>query len=166
MPEGEFVVLSLQMLKKSKSFWRKFDRFTPYVLLAVLLLAALNLLLSFLLFGLIFGKRANLELNVGTLNPPVLAVKEPVDNQQIKGKAPVTLSYPEGFGFAKVEMWIDGQLVRELAPPPAPNQITFDFDSQKFVDGEHTLSFNATDMKGFNQSASVRVSIANKTRSR
>ena len=154
------------MSKTSKSFWRKFDRFIPYVLSVVLLLAALNLILSLLVFGLLYGKKGNLKLSVSDLTSPVLAVKEPVNNQQIKGKTPVTLSYPEGFGFAKVEMWIDGQLVRELMPPPAPNQITFDFESDKFADGKHTLSFNATDVKGFVQTASVGVNIANKLMSR
>src|SRR3989344_8177895 len=142
----------------NKFFWRRIEHFTPHIFLVVVSLALLDLLLSFGLMGLTLSRRDTLAIE-HKLDTPRLEVKQPFPDQKLFGQIPITLAYPEGFGFTRVRFLVDGQLTSELSPSPNPHQITFDFNTQKYKDGEHMLTFETTETGGSIEIAAIAVEI-------
>ena len=145
----------------SKFSLRRINSYPQYLLLLISILVVVNVLLSVGIAKAVSVKSGLKLTGNEALSAPVLVIKEPRENQTISGVVPMTLAYPEGYSFSKIVFWVGGELVKELIPPSGPHQLTFDFESAAFDNGDYTLSFSVTDNSGFSQVGSVKVKVDN-----
>jgi len=145
---------------KNKIFWLKIERASPFIILAVLGLAVLNVLLSVFLAGLFLAKVHSQPKFSVSLASEGISITQPLASQELTGQTPITLSYLDGSQFSQVKFFVDDTIGLELAPIGS-NEITFSLDTVEFPDGDHTLSFEAVTNEGETQTADVGVIFAN-----
>lgn len=147
-------------MKKPYRLTLTVDRVNAYAILTLLFLAIINLVILGIVIGLLSNtSKAPQKQTVQAV--PEVTIKYPMENTTLSGEAHAALAFPPGFGFAKLDFSVDGQLVEEMTPTH-PHELTFNFDTRSFGDGEHTLTFLATESGGTTSQAKVTITINNK----
>lgn len=88
------------------------------------------------------------------ITPPSVSVSSPVANATVSGTTTITAAATDNIGVAKVELYIDGQLVgTDVAAP-----YSFVWDTSGYANGSHAITTKAYDAVG-NNTASLAVNV-------
>jgi thermitase len=88
---------------------------------------------------------------------PTAAITSPGNGQAVGGNARISVSASDNVGVTRVEVYIDGVLMRTLTSAPYTTQ----WNTRQSGNGAHTVTAKAYDAAGNNVSVSVTVTVAN-----
>ncbi|MFA4886266.1 MAG: Ig-like domain-containing protein, partial [Desulfotomaculaceae bacterium] len=90
------------------------------------------------------------QINVVVDNtPPAVQIPSPTDGSTVSGTVPILVTAQDNECLAKVELYIDGQLVRTITLGNVKtSEFVFDWDTTEFAEGSHVVKAVATDCAG------------------
>ncbi len=95
-------------------------------------------------------------------SPPLVSIPAPTGSSKVSGTVDFKASAWDDLGIAKVDLYIDNNLVASDAAPP----YSFNWDTTSYANGPHTLRVIATDVGGLVTDTSIPITVDNFTAAR
>jgi exonuclease III len=90
--------------------------------------------------------------------PPTASIQSPLAGAGVSGNQTITVQASDNVGVARVDIFVDGALLRSITTPPYETN----WDTTLYANGDHVLTASAFDATGNRgDSASVNVTVSN-----